>query len=135
LVGQYEEDDELRRACAVYRGGACTSTAGGPESDTLRPSGLKQAADSVAVCSKSEREDTVPKTRCPSSTPPPRYEECPSAVSVRQDGGDVPLQRTTLSESRVQTTRLFGILVLKKTLCATRSKSEGGSEATCGVYA
>jgi hypothetical protein len=118
-VGQYEEDDEFRRACAVYRGGACTSTAGGPESDTLRPSGLKQAADSVAVCSKSEREDTAAKFDAP-----PRYEECPTAASVRQDGGDVPLQRTTLSESRVLTTRLFGILVLKKTLCATRSKSE-----------
>jgi hypothetical protein len=128
-VGQYEEDekdDEVRRVLPRKGRQASSREAEVRESDKLWPSGLMQAAGSVPVCGKSESEDTAPI-----SESPPRYEESSTAES---NGAQ---RTTTLRETQVETTRLFGILVLKTTLCSTRSKCEPGShgwaDPTLGV--
>jgi hypothetical protein len=133
-VGQYEKDekdDELRRAWAVYRGGPSAPTVDARQSNTARASGQKQAEGSVAACGMSERW----VQSGPVFEDPPGYEDCSPAASARQDGADV---RMTLSESRVEveTTRLFGVPVVKRTFRLTRLESNGGLEGspTCVQY-
>lgn len=116
-MGQYEEDDEVRRVLPRKGRQAESGEAGVRESDKLWPSGLKQAAGGVPVCGKSERW----AQSGPIYEDPPRYEESSTAES---NGAQ---RTTTLRETQVETTRLFGILVLKTTLCSTRSKCEPGS--------
>jgi hypothetical protein len=151
-VGRYEEYDEFRGVLPRKGRQASSREAEVRESDTLWPSGLKAsfsvsdetrvtlAAGSGPVCGKSEWW----AQSGPILEDPPRYEESSTAGLVRQDdaqGSGVPRNRaqrtTTLSETQVETTRLFGIPVLKRTLCSTRSNCEpgshGGADPTLGV--
>ena len=103
-----EKVDDVCKAWAVYRGGPSASTSGARQSNS---SGcLKQAEASVAAsCMSKMRVQSEPVVE-----DPPGYEEGLTAVLARQDDADV---RTALSESRVEveTTKLFGVPVLKRT--------------------
>lgn len=125
-MGQYEEDDEVRRVLPRKGRQAESGEADVRESDKLWASGLKQAACLYA----GERW----AQSGPTTEDPPRYEESSTAGS---NGAQRTTTTTTLSETQVETTRLFGILLLRRTLCSTRSKCEpgshGGADPTLGV--